>query len=265
MERPFVYIAALRRSGSTILSESLTDWPRSFIFREPSMARGKLELKPDDVERFRSVAVDLEGFRRRWITWWRRGRIVRAVHDELLPLIPQVQQVGVKEIFHDNWERYHRVFPEMRVVVLGRDPRDIYLSLSERRAKGIGLIAHETFTPESVAHALMHEFHHQRDMTARCDTMRVRYEELCTDPEAIERVLEFVESPLDAPGRAGQFNEVSPQRQDEAGVHGGQITGSRLARWKGVDDPELQRDMQVVFDRMSDYNAFWGYSADCHA
>ena len=102
-------------------------------------------------------------------------------------------------------------------------------------------------------------------MLARCESMAVSYEELCEDPEALARVMEFVGSPLAAPGRAGQFNEANPQRQVEAGVHGGRITSSRVARWRQVEDPGLREAMHEVHARMSEYNTFWGYADAGHA
>ena len=59
LNRPFVYIASLRRTGSTVLAEALTSCPTSFIFREPELGRGRFNLRPGDAELFADHGVDL--------------------------------------------------------------------------------------------------------------------------------------------------------------------------------------------------------------
>ena len=50
-------------------------------------------------------------------------------------LASYVSQVGVKEIHHDGWRKYIQYFPEMKILLTGRDPRDIYISLFYRVKK----------------------------------------------------------------------------------------------------------------------------------
>ena len=50
-------IAAVRRTGSTLLAELLTELPRAFVFREPKLFRGRVALKPDDLARLRTQAA----------------------------------------------------------------------------------------------------------------------------------------------------------------------------------------------------------------
>lgn len=267
--RPFVYIAALRRSGSTVLSELLTSPPTSFIFREPNLARGKYEPHPDDTETLRPLGADPAAFHARWSGWWRRRvarnapkRLVRAFRDELVkPLHTSVEQIGVKEIAHEGWERYAEVFPEMRVLVLGRDPRDVYLSMLDRRRKGLGQLVGETLTPERAAELLLPEFEHQRAMERALPTLRITYERLCTDPTAFDDVCTHTDSPLTAPGTAGQFNEKNPQRQEEAAIHAGALTAKRIDRWRSLEDDATRAACAEMYERMRTYAEFWGYPA----
>lgn len=176
------------------------------------------------------------------------------------PRLPaSIEQIGVKEIFHRGWERYARAYPDMRVVVLGRDPRDIYLSLLDRRSAGVGLIAGQPFSPASVASSLNEEFGRQRRLAERFDAMRVRYEDLCSDAGLASQILSFVDSPLPAPGRAGQFNAANPQREAEAAVHGGSVTTRRTERWRTVKDPDLIAQVADVASLMREYMAYWEY------
>jgi hypothetical protein len=249
-----------------VLAELLTDPPRSFVFREPGVARGRYELHPDDADTLRPLGTDPRAFHDRWRGFVRRriarhapARFVRAFCDELVtPLSARVEQIGVKEIAHDGWERCARAFPGMRVVVLGRDPRDIYLSMLDRRRKNVGHLTGE-LTPERAASLLLPEFTRQRAMIDALPSLAITYERLCTDPTAFDDIRAHVDSPLEHPGDAGRFNEANPQRRDEAAIHAGALTTKRTARWRTVEDPDLRAQCRELFDRMRDYAEFWGY------
>ena len=256
---PFIYIAALRRSGSTILSELLTDPPTSFIFREPNLGRRRFDTKPDDVELFRKYNIDLEAFAKRW-SGWRKRWMIRGFREELMPqLAARFKQIGVKEIFNDHWRAYHRQFPQMKIIVLARDPRDLYLSIRERRRKGVNA-AQGDVTPAEVSGHLNQQFALQRQMLETCDCLPITYETLCSDPTAFDKVRAFVQSPLATAGRAGRFNESNPVRQGEAAIHSGSITTNRVARWQKEQDPAAISESHQAMALMPDYNKFWGYA-----
>ncbi len=265
--RPFVYIAALRRSGSTVLSELLTRLPTSFIFREPELASGRFARKPDDTEALRALGIDLAAFESRWRGWFRRrvarrrpGALVRGFRDTVAgPMSEHVQQVGVKEIAHSGWQHYQQVFPDMRVIVLGRDPRDIYLSMLDRRDKGVGKLAGQTLPPQRAAELLMPEFERQRAMVEDAGALSMTYERLCIDPAAFNAIAAHIDSPLKEPGRAGAFNESNPQRTDEAALHDGALTAKRIGRWRREENPDRLQAAHQLFDLMRPYAEFWGY------
>jgi hypothetical protein len=62
--RPFIYIAALMRTGSTVLSEALTQLPYAFVFREPHLGKNDFRLKQDDIARFGQKGQKLTAFTR---------------------------------------------------------------------------------------------------------------------------------------------------------------------------------------------------------
>jgi hypothetical protein len=110
--------------------------------------------------------------------------MVRAFKKEVVPkLAPHVAQLGVKEAGHVGWRRYREVFPEMKVVLTARDPRDIYLSMYWRVKKGIATWS-GPFRPESVATALNAEFGRQLEMVRKLDCFKARYEDICTGAES---------------------------------------------------------------------------------
>lgn len=263
MERPFIYIAGLRRSGSTVLSEALTALPYSFIFREPRVAENRFSVHDSDAELFAQYGIDLLDFERRW--WSKRKLIPEAFKNELLPqLLTLIGQIGVKEIRHDRWRRLFRLFPEMKILLTARDPRDIYLSLYYKVKNdnvtwsGICSPAGD-FCAEAVAEGLNREFREQLAMFETTACLKVKYEDFCTQPALFEQVKAFVGSAIGRVGEVGTFNSANPMRLNEYELHGNAITGQRLQRWKNEPDEALRTQAQRTFDLMPEYCRFWNY------
>jgi hypothetical protein len=260
-ELPFLYIASLRRTGSTVVSEALTLLPHCFIFREPLLARNQFTARPTDAA---LLGVDLMGLAARFPP---RGApqtptALEAFKNELLPqLRGVVAQVGVKEIWHDNWRAYKELFPAMRVVLTGRDPRDVYISLCERARSGKGAWS-GPLTPEAVAADLTGQFLKQLEMHAELPSLKVRYEDFCTDPGVYETLKEFTMCTIPKIGNVGAFNASNPNRRDEYAQHGDEITARRVNRWKDEKDPELAAQARQMIELMPQYCAFWQYEAD---
>ncbi|MEK7729988.1 MAG: sulfotransferase [candidate division KSB1 bacterium] len=264
MERPFIYIAGLRRSGSTVLSEALTSLPHSFIFREPRVAENRFSVHDSDAELFlQKFGVDLLDFERRW--WPKRKLIPEAFKNELLPqLLPLVGQIGIKEIRHDRWRRLFRLFPEMKILLTARDPRDIYLSLHDKvkndRVTWSGIFSPDgVFCAEAVAEGLNAEFREQLAMLETADCLKVKYEDLCADPAKFEQAKSFVGSALGRVGEVGAFNAANPMRLGEYKLHGNAITGRRIQRWQNETEEKLLAEAQRTFDLMPKYCRFWEY------
>lgn len=271
MTPPFVYIASLRRTGSTVLSEALTHLPHGFIFREPLLGEGKFQVKEADRDRWQQHGVDLDLFARELAAASPGGPgnpggpdkmdAAIAFRDLLLPkLLEQVSQVGVKEIFHDGWRGYARAFPGMKVLLTGRDPRDIYISLHARVKESGGKRWQGPFHPQSVAADLNRQFQFQLEMLEEHACMKVRYEDLCTDPSLFERVKQFCESPIPGIGDVGSFNASNPKRLAEYELHRDQITDRRIERWKREPDEALRSQAGEIAALMPEYLRFWEYA-----
>lgn len=271
LNRPFVYIASLRRTGSTVLAEALTSFPMSFIFREPELGRGRFNLRPGDAELFAAHGVDLKAIQARLagrsISRSVRARVsgrlsslVAGFKSQVVdPLDGIVSQWGVKEIRHEGWESYFEQFSEMRTILTGRDPRDIYISLHHRIRQGKGTWQ-GPLTPRGLADDLMSEFAQQLEIEKRGACLRVKYEDLCTDPAVIHKALRFVESPLVSPGGVGGFNVENPHRREEAVLHGGEITNKRVRRWASETDRQLLDAANEMYSLMGEYCESWGYA-----
>lgn len=270
MKRPFIYISSLMRTGSTVLSEALTLFPHSFIFREPHLGKNYFALKDTDAERFAQRGVNLRRFvhfrlaiafvlRRLRAVGHPQDYIVRAFKEKLMPqLLTCVDQIGVKEIKQWGWQNYTRHFPNMKVLMTGRDPRDIYISLYYMRQKD-ALRWDLPFTPEAVAEELLKQFDMQLKIRHVADCMLIRYEDLCTDPRTYDEIKRFVRSPIPEIGAIGKFNARHRKRADEFQIHGEEITAQRVNRWRSETDEAVLADAGVVFRHMAGYCEFWGY------
>lgn len=272
LRRPFIYIASLPRTGSTLLSEILTQLPHSFIFHEPHLGKNyfafqhndQAKLKPYDVDlaRFRKLRLPLAFFFRRLrIIGYRQDYMVQEFKHKLIPQLSEnLFQIGVKEIKHAGWQNYVRHFPEMKVVLTGRDPRDIYISMFEKWRRG-SMLWKGSFSPNEVAARLRAEFQRQLSLRTATDTMLVKYEDLCTDPELPQKVRDFVNSPIPHIGEVGSFVATHPRRVNEYDVHGKQITDKRVNRWRKEPDEKLLEDAHAFFSLMDHYCEFWQYDA----
>lgn len=260
LSRPFVYVGALRRTGSTLLAELLTSLPDSLVFHEPELGENRFRVDARLIERLRGMGIDLEAFRRRW---GGRARFLSmgAFKHELLPeLAAKIGQVGVKEVANDHWRRYAYHFPEMKTLLTARDPRDVYLSIHQRRLEGKASWSGE-FTPAAVAAELDGQFRYQVELFESTDSLKVRYEDLCTDDGTYERVKAFVGSSIPRAGAIGGHLAATPNRQEEMALHGGEVTARRVNRWREEVDEGLRKEAQRTLELMPEYCRFWGYEA----
>lgn len=256
--KPFIYIASLRRTGSTVLSEALTLPPYSFIFLEPNLGEDRFSFKKKDAEMFRKCGIDLEAFKKNW-SENKEGYVIEAFKEALIPqLASYIKQVGVKEIHHKGWRRYIQHFPRMKILLTGRDPRDIYISLYYRVKCGKANFP-DTLCPDTVADDLNVEFKRQLEMYKEADCLKIKYEDLCTDGKYFDKITTFVESEIPKIGAVGSFNALNPKRQDEYELHGDRITNKRVSRWHLESDKDLVGKAQLAFDLMPEYCEFWGY------
>lgn len=250
-------IAAVRRTGSTLLAELLTELPRAFVFREPKLFRGRVALKPDDLDRlWTQAAVRL---RAAPANQQREGPVQAALRfrEQVIdPVAQVVEQVGIKEIrYGKGWREVLDVLAggrPLRVVALGRDPRDMYLSLAHRaRERRVPLVG--DFGPAAVAADIEREFRVQRELIQATSAMAVRYEDLCGDPRVVAEIRRFVDSPLEGPGAIGTL------KPEEHAPHGGVVTDRQVERWRSEPDAELLAQAEEAGRLLGGYRRFWGY------
>lgn len=241
-----------------MLCEALTQSPHSLIFNEPNLALRRFVVRAKEVELLSQCGIDLASFVRRW-SFLQRRFLFYGFKKRLLPRIADhFAQIGIKEIFHKNWGLVRDSFPELRIVLTARDPRDIYLSLRSRYISGKAIWTGE-FTPHRVAEHLNREFGYQREMFKQCGALKVRYEDLCLDPNELKRVLTFVDSDITTVGKLGEFLNSDENRVMEGKIHDGKITDKRVARWKSEASMQNVEEAIQVFRLMPQYCEYWGY------
>lgn len=279
MTRPFVYVAGLIRTGSTALSEALSEQGVALMIREPRLGTNRIVLREADRAELARLGVDAE----RVLAWPRlamrglrtvgkgghpsggagEGRLAgyaaRVFRDRIvLPLSAQLQQVGIKEVRHDGWEHVVGAFPGLACVAIGRDPRDVYLSHRARVLKR----GNDLPSPAAFAEEIGRQFQMQRGLVQATGALTIRYEDLCTDAETLSRVRAHVQSPVTGVGSVGQFTSAQTLRQSEAALHGSVLTDRRVERWARETDAEALTAAMEVFRRLDAYTAFWGYERD---
>ncbi len=255
-----------------MLSEALTAWPYAFIIREPDLGKNILTLRPGDREFLLQQGIDIDAFvryRQKWaflqrrLRWagYRQDYMIRAFKTDLLPeLYQQVTQVGVKEVHNLGWDRYLKHFPEMRVIVVARDPRDIYISNYKRQRQN--MVPYNQMKPAAIASKLNQEWVMQQQIAKQTSCYWIRYEDLCLCPELIHDIKTFVDSPVRVIGEIGQFISKHPDRRHEHEVHGSKISEQSVQWWKKESDEMLVESAQKVFAFMPEYCDFWGYETD---
>jgi hypothetical protein len=252
--KPFIYIASLRRTGSKVLSEALSLYPYSFIFREPKLGSGKFKARPVDIEILSKHGIDPTTFQHR-ISGVKHELAAERFKQEVLPELLRVfPQIGIKEIHHKHWRNVYRAFPDMKVVLTGRDPRDIYLSLYHKFIeRKIGMKGGGPLTPQNIVRDLKQDFKHQIEMFNTLECLKVRYEDFCMDPEVFRSIKTFVNSDIPGIGIIGHLS-----KRDYL-VHGYTVTNKRVCRWENETDKRLVCEAQEVFDNLQDYCKFWKY------
>ena len=251
--RPLVLVAAVRRTGSTMLSEALTALPATFVFRETAVFLGEVRLKERDLTPLPDSGVDLRHAVRRQRQWSPRRAASTFMRRVAEPTLRSVEQVGLKEIaYGPGWEAALDALGDVRVVSLMRDPRDIYLSVEERRQVRIarGEPAKRPPGPRALADELHAALSVQAQIEQHAPSMRVRYEDLCTDPGLLDDVLRFVESPLARPGTIGAFTR-NPR--------GDVVAADKVERYKREPDERLVAEALEVAELLRPHCVRWGY------
>jgi len=255
-DKPFIYISAMPRSGSTMLSGLLTIPKASIILSEPGFQRGLFH----NLEQFREIPnSNIETLSKY------KGdekKLVNRFYKKVMPsLLKEYPIVGVKECFMQNWKIYENSFDDVRYIILARDPRDVFLSLHDygRYAewhkklwmeKGIQYIA-------DIHNQIWEE---QKSIIATRKCFLVKYEDLCIGKVNLDEIKFFLGINNSELGGVDSILKNYQWRQWEIKKHGKDITKNSVYRWKNLDSNSELLDCSMLFgNMMKDYIEYWGY------
>lgn len=256
--RPFIVIASLMRCGSTLMQEMLSS-DETYIFHEPAFHQNKIAYpKIYQEELQEEFGIDFQ----ETISGLATTESIIGVLNNSIP------QLGVKEILLEKWETYLKI-PDTKFVLMGRDPRDIYLSIFNRIHHASG---HQRFnpigkiplSPKDLAQILAPNFKEQQKIFKLGPerAIKVRYEDLCTDAEVFRQVARFVNfsGGLEA-GKIGRFHNRLLRGSYENALHDGKVTQFSIARWRQKRKAAVNEQSNEFMRQMDKlgYRSFWGY------
>jgi hypothetical protein len=248
MKYPFIFISSLMRSGSTLVQEIFTEIPYSFIFHEPKLHSNLFNVNNKHLSEILKLGINIKSIL--------KPPSLRKFKDEVIPMLEKyIMQIGIKEIINTNWENYIEIFPNTKVILLGRDPRDLYISIYEwkSRARRISQLQPKTMN------MLKDQMKNQPLIFKNASTLKVKYEDLCLNKEeTILKMKEFVKSPIPKSGKVGGFLSSFSKRKNEYIKHGDEITTNSIGRWRN-EEKRLVKQANRFFNDVSDYCDFWGY------
>lgn len=249
---PFVYIASLMRTGSTVVQESLTELPYSFIFHEPQLCRNKFNIK----DRYLTdLKFDIKKIMPQ--------PNIKIFTKQIIPKLKKdIQQIGVKEIEHTGWDKYIKYIPNTKIILTGRHPKDIYISIYYwfARKKTNKWKDGRILTPTVLCESLMKDFRIQQQMRVEHKAIKIRYEDFCLHTEDMIQIMKkHIDSPIPNIGMAGGFLSNNPKRIGEYKIHGEDVTSNRVCRWKKEQNDQLVKQANEFYELMKEYRDFWGY------
>ena len=248
--KPFIYIAGLMRTGSTLIQELLTEKGKCFFFHEPWFGTGLFENYETSVKMLNEWGLNGE-------------RLLNApLPIAFLQLSKAIPQIGIKEIRHQGWEMYLNLFDDIRWVVLAREPRDIYVSAHYfLKRTNVWVPRFPPFSPKGLFQELQPDIERQIEI---CETqpnvMKVKYEELVKEHEGvISRIRAFTGSVVGSEQKVGSFHQRLGRGDYEIQLHNGTISGKQVGRWNRETDLELINDFNEFYELMKDYRKYWDY------
>lgn len=255
-DKPFIYISAMPRSGSTMLSGLLTIPKVSIILSEPGFQRGLCH----NLEQFTEIPnsnIDI-------LSKYKgdENKLVDLFYKKIIPpVLKEFPIVGIKECFMKNWSIYENLFDDVRYIILARDPRDVFLSLNDYGKyaewhkklwveKGIKHIAdtHNQIWAE------------QKKIINTRKCFLVRYEDLCLGKVTLNDIKEFLDIQSPLVGSVDCILKNYQWRQWEVKKHSKNMTQNSVLRWKNLDsDSELLNSSMRFGDMMKEYIDYWDY------
>jgi len=269
-KRPFVLVFGLMRTGTTLVQELLTHPPESFVFHEPWFHRNTFLLTDLSCRMLQEgYGVDVSEAVVEYRRKYQRYSWLKYTGDVVNAIVGKIQQVGVKEIRLTGWFNYisTSTFPFVKdhgfkILLMYRDPRDIYISCYNRLKLKVGSNAWKPrlgkLTPVNLYNELLPDVAACKSILNSCKehVLVVPYDELCLRfDEWWVRIREFVDFPTEEHGEIGAFHKLIERGHYELGRHSCSVTKRSCSRFAGCTDFYLRQEAKHFGELMHEYTS----------
>lgn len=249
LPRADLYIAALPRSGATMLANLLSCPPNRWILVEPGLHHPRPSSGlPIQISRFLAASgADPAG--RAAATLTSRRQIL----DQLADCLPRLEAWGIKEVGPEHDTAITALRPR-KTVILVRDVRDVLLSFLEHQNRLLGChwahLSHLEYLSDCCT-----------ALAALCErddpnTRICRYEDLVSSPNERNALADWLSWPLD--GDIDRNLDLY-YREYEIARHCGEVSINSVGRYSREQpsiNATLVRQLGMLYD---DFNGKFGY------
>jgi hypothetical protein len=251
VDRPDFYVAAIGRSGSTMICNWLTHAPGQLVFNEPFFSRpNNSRLLQIDLANFGIPATEEE--------WQARPETAESRFARLMGPRLAGKRWAFKEVLCEEHERVLKQFRPPKVVISVRNIVDVALSFFEKHRAQRNL---ERFSDEWVVDYCINEatgiLRFEEELAAvGIPSTVVRYEDFTQE----ERHRASLEDFLDWKGGGDiAANLAHFDRAFEVQRHGTSISASTRARSERLLDQRELSLAAAVGERCTEYQSRFGY------
>jgi hypothetical protein len=252
VDRPDFYVAAMGRSGSTMLCNWLASPPERLVFLEPFFLR---PMNP----RLLRIQLSDYGMEASDEEWTQREderpeqRFARLMRPRLTG-----KSWALKEVLCQEHARIVDALEPRRVMITVRDIADVALSFFEKHRIQNNL---DRFSDDWVVRYCVEESRGILDFLKSMEnkgvaTKVIRYEDVTKSPEELRSIADFVGWPG---GGETSKHFAAFDRLFEVSRHGASISPEKRSR----DDRNLGYDelrlAEAIVERCTDYQAAFGY------
>ncbi|MEQ9617329.1 MAG: sulfotransferase domain-containing protein [Phycisphaerales bacterium] len=237
--KPIIHLAivGMARSGTTMLSDLLTDPPAKRVcLTEPRLHSNK------PYRRGKRTYFDSIGF---------EGA---AAPKDVVARLGEMERVGVKEVRKRNIKRMYKQFDVRKTIVIVRDARACLLSYHTKHSKSDA--KHKKFPGKlfirtsRIIDELLSSLPEDR-------VRLVRYEEFVKDESMRESLEEWLDWPLS--GDVSAIMKTRRGRGTEVERHSGVVSAASVGREETPPTPEQRVELEPVLRKIESFQTRFGY------
>lgn len=249
--RPDFYVAAIGRSGSTLLCNWLSRPPEQLVFIEPFFLRAANS-------RLLRIQLSHFGFPASQEEWTRTGTTPSERFRKLMGPRLKGRRWAFKEVLCEEHFRAIERFAPSRVLITVRNILDVSLSFFEKHRLQANL---DRFSDEWVVDYCVRECAGMLEFRDRLQALGVpflvvRYEDFTRSEARRIEIADFVGW---IPGRRTDSHLVEFDRGFEVERHGGTISVRPRARAERALDKAQLEAAEAIADRCVGYQSQFGY------